>query len=475
MDSMEYLIGIDIGTSGVKIGAFSTKGEARLLLNQPFRRDPLDPDGWWHATCVGLRKISDEVGAAYIDAICVGGQGPTLVAIDRSGGTLPPAVPWSDSRSAKYAERVSQLVGHKVHAGWSYLLRVIWLREEEPDRYAQAAIFLQPWDLINYRLTGVLVGSEIAGGHPWPPEELEALGLPVEKFVKVQEWGVVIGGVSRGAADITGLSEGTPVIGACGDGALSLLGAPGLEKGIAHNEGGSSGGVGLLWDNALEGEGLLCAPSAIPGLWIVGGPTSSSGRAMHWILREILGRQENIEDVIAQALASARLPQDLIFLPYLDGERTPVWDDGARGILVGLSLATSAEHCIAAVIEGITLNQADILNRAKRAGAALTAVTVTGAQANNPGWNQLKADIFGVPVYVPQVTASTCLGAAAVAGWGLGIWPDAATGGRAMSRVQYECQPSSQAGDTWEKRLDLFRSLYQQTRGLVEASSRFST
>ena len=156
-----------------------------------------------------------------------------------------------------------------------------------------------------------------------------------------------------------------------------------------------------------------------------------------------------------------------MFLPYLDGERTPIWDSSARGIFLGLSLAHTREDLISAVIEGVTLGLKNILERVKSAGVLLTAATVYGGQANNPAWNQLKADAFGIPVNVPLVKEATCLGAAAVAGWGTGIWPDVATAGRKLSIVEYTCTPTLLTATLWQEKLMAFRELYKRSRDLV--------
>jgi xylulokinase len=463
----ELLVGIDLGTSSVKIGAFSLDGQPRYLAAQPYHGNPLKPEAWWEATCKGLHNMIAAIGDNQIKAIGVGGQGPTLVGIDRSGRAFGLAIPWSNTQAEIYADQVSNQLGNHVNAGWSYLLRVYWIYQEDKNRFDKTFKFMQPWDFITYRLTGALVGSELPWSHPWSRTDLEKMNFPSEKFVDILDWGSVLGEVSKVGASQSGLPAGIQIVGCAGDATLSMIGSPGLELGCVHNEGGSSGGISALWDKPIQGEGLFNAPSVIPGWWITGGPTSSSGRTVQWILHDILKYTGDYCIYIERALSKRDHPGQLMFLPYMAGERTPIWDISARGVFLGLSIAHRREDLISAVVEGITLGLKDILVRISAEGVNLQSATVIGAQALNPTWNQIKADAFGIPIEVPLVKEATCLGAAAVAGWGTGIWTDVATAGKSMSRVEYTCDPNAHSASKWAERLITFRELYKRTRDLV--------
>ena len=467
MNGEKLLIGIDLGTSSVKIGAFSQSGEPRFLVSEPFRGDPLKPEVWWKATCRGLRTMLSALGTSRIMAISVGGQGPTLVGIDPNGQSLGLALPWSDTRAEIYAKEVSNKLKKQVNAGWSYLLRVYWVYREDKHRFDNTYKFMQAWDFLTYRLTGNLAGSELPWSHPWPQADLASMNFPAEKFITILDWGTVLGETDKSIIFDTGLPAGIPVVGGTGDATLSIIGSPGLDLGWAHNEGGSSGGISVLCDQPVQGEGLLSAPFVIPGWWMVGGPTSSGGRTVQWLLHDILGYSGDYRPLIERALSKCSHPAPLMFLPYLDGERAPIWDMSVRGAFLGLSLNHTHEDLISAVIEGVTLGLKDILERVKTAGVKIHAATVYGGQAYNPGWNQLKADVFGIPVHVPLVKESTCLGAAAIAGWGIGIWPDIATAGRSLRIVEYTCVPSDPTAAAWLEKLMSFREIYLRTRDPV--------
>lgn len=467
MNGEKLLVGIDLGSSSVKIGAFSLGGEPRFLVSQPFRGDSLKPDVWWKATCQGLRSMMSVLGAGRIMAVSVGGQGPTLVGINRNGQALGLLIPWSDTRAEIYAGEVSNQLGKQVNAGWSYLLRVYWVYREDKYRFDNTYKFMQPWDFLTYRLTGTLVGSELPWSHPWSQSDLALMKFPAEKFIDIRDWGTILGEISEAGASQTCLPVGVPVVGGTGDATLSIIGSPGLDLGWAHNEGGSSGGISALWDRPVQDEGLFNSPCVVPGWWMVGGPTSSGGRTVQWIFHDILEYSGDYRTLIEGALSKSSHPGSLMFLPYLDGERTPIWDSSARGAFLGLSLAHTREDLITAVIEGVTLGLKDILERIKAAGVILHAATVFGGQAFNPGWNQLKADAFGIPVHVPLVKEATCLGAAAIAGWGIGIWPDVATAGRSLSIVEYTCIPAALKTEAWSEKLIAFRELYKRTRDLI--------
>ncbi len=464
MNGEELLVGIDLGTSSVKLGAFSLSGKPRFLVSQPFRSNPINPEIWWRATCHGLQKMMAEVGRDRIMAICIGGQGPTLVGINQKGKAIGLAVPWNDTRSETYAEDVGNQLGRQVNAGWSYLLRAYWLSREDIQRFESTFKFMQAWDFLAYRLTGNILGSELPWAYPWTQGDIELLHMPHEKFVNIQDWGKQLGQISKSVSIETGLPVGTSVIGGAGDATLSIIGSPGLDIGWAHNEGGSSGGISVLSSRSIQGDGLLSAKFVVPDWWMVGGPTSSSGKTIHWILVDILGYSGDYHRMIKKALLKCSHPSSLLFLPYLDGERAPIWDTNAKGAFLGLSLNHSHEDLITAVVEGITLGLKDILERIKSAGVSVHAASVFGGQAYNPDWNQLRSDAFNIPVHIPLVKEAACLGAAAIGGWGTGLWPDIASAGRNLSIIEYTCFPSAPAATLWQERLGTFRDVYQLTR-----------
>jgi xylulokinase len=463
MKSEKLLVGIDLGTSSVKVGAFSLSGKARFLSSEPFRKDNLEPEAWWIALCQGLRAMALAVGQASIISICVGGQGPTLVSIDQNGHALGSAISWSDHWAECYADELAIRMAKPRSSVGMFLLRAYWLYKKDPCRFGGTYKFMQAWDFLTYKLTGELSGSELPWSHPWLQADLDLIGFPQEKFTNIQDWGTMVGKVSKIAAEVTGLPAGIPVIGGMGDATLSILGSPGLEVGWVHNEGGSSGGISVLSNLSVEGEGILSAPFVLPGWWMVGGPTSAGGRTVQWFLHELLGSGEDYTALIQAALSKSKHPSHITFLPYLDGERTPVWDRSARGAFTGLSLVDGREELINAVIEGITLGLKDILERINFAVGDLIAASVYGAQAYTPAWNQLKADVFGMPIYVPSVKEATCLGAAAVAGWGAGEWPDIATASRSLSTVESIYFPKDR-NQAWSEKLTGFRELYQRMR-----------
>jgi xylulokinase len=464
MNGEELLVGIDLGTSSIKLGAFLLNGKPRFLISQPFRGNPVNPEVWWRATCRGLQKMMAVIGHDRILAICIGGQGPTLVGINQKGKIVGLAIPWNDTRSEIYAKEVGNLLCRQVNAGWSYLLRIYWLYREGKTQYDRTDKFMQSWDFLAYRLTGTLLGSELPWANPWPQADIELLKLPKKKLVDIQDWGKPLGQVNKSASAETGLPTGIPVIGGAGDATLSIIGSPGMQIGWAHNEGGSSGGISVLSSHAVQCAGLFSGKFVVPGWWMVGGPTSSGGKTIRWILADILGYSGNYHRIIKRALVKCRHPSALLFLPYLDGERAPIWDINAKGVFLGLSLNHSPDDLISAVVEGVTLGLKDILERVISAGVSVQALSVFGGQAYNPEWNQLRSDVFGLPVYVPVVKEAACLGAAAIGGWGIGLWPDIAMAGKSMSIVEYSCFPSSTTSSIWQEKLETFRRVYQLTK-----------
>jgi xylulokinase len=274
--------------------------------------------------------------------------------------------------------------------------------------------------------------------------------------------GSQLGRLSSEASITTGLPEGIPVIGGISDFFEGLIGSGTLETGLACDNGGTSQGSSICWDQPLEGDGLLKAPSFNDGFWYIGGAVSTTGKALDWWLTSILesgpGDYSSLEDVSKIPAGS----ENLIFLPYLAGERAPIWDPNARGVFFGLSLSHTRDHLTRAILESVAYSLRQMVEIFENVGGKVIEIRACGGQASSELWSQIKADVTGRPVLVPHIIDAPMLGAAIIAGVGAGIFNDFSEGSQQMMKTRIVLEPSEERHTHYQALFEIYRDLYPQ-------------
>jgi xylulokinase len=251
----------------------------------------------------------------------------------------------------------------------------------------------------------------------------------------------VVGGLTSDAATTLGLAAGTPVVAGLVDAFASFHGAGLLEAGDAIDVGGAAGGFGVYWDRPVEALGSFCTPAPLAGRWSVGGAMAATGSALDWLAGDLLGGVA-IEELIAAAAATPPGAEGLVFLPYLAGERSPIWDPNARGVLAGLTLGHDRGFLARAVLEAAALSLRHVAEPILAAGVRVDAMRVCGGPAHSETWNRIKADVTGFDVLVPRVLETAAVGAAIVAAVGAGMHPDVPAAIRAMTSIERRIEPN---------------------------------
>ena len=513
MKAVHHVLGIDIGTTGVKALLVNEEGEIAaaasveypLLTPRPNWAEQ-HPQTWWEAT-VGatrgcLEKAQTETGKKIeVSAIGFSGQMHSSVFLGSRGEVLRPAILWCDQRTESQCREITEMVGsdrlveltfNRALAGFT-APKILWLRENEPDVYSRVHRVLLPKDYIRYRMTGVFATevSDASGTllfqvaeRRWSDEMLQALDIPREWLPECYESPEISGYVTKEAAEALGLAEGTPVVGGGGDQAAGAVGNGIVREGLASCVLGTSGVI--FWYSykaVFDRLGRLHSfCHAVPGKWHLMGVTLAAGGSLRWF-RDTLcqdevreAKQRGIdpyEIIIEKAAGVVPGAEGLLFLPYLAGERNPHADANARGAFLGLSLRHTKEHMARAVLEGVTMNLKDCIEVGKEMGVTATQMYLSGGGARSAHWRQIVADIFGIEVARIGVDEGPAYGAAILAAVGAGLFRSVEEACTRLVRVVDARSFDTERAQVYQRLYELYHPLYATLKGFFDSDADF--
>jgi xylulokinase len=468
------LLAIDLGTSSVKVGVFAGDGSLLSFARRIYGEPPVigeaaeqDPEVWWTFTAAAIREAASDLDLAQVRAVCVGGQGPTLILVDERGQVVAPALTWMDSRATPQSARLGHILGSN-RAAFSLVPRLLWIAENWPTAYADARWALQAWDFIAARLGGgrVAAASTFAGDEVWRRDWLEASGLGESTLIPpLVAAGEAYATTAGEWAAAVGLPPGIRIVGGMNDGLGSIVGADGNVVGRATDPGGAAGGLALCWPERVAGPGVDCWPGLIPRTWIIGGAFVAGGRAMDWWAQ--VATQGDLPRALDLAAAAPAGAGGLVCLPFLAGERSPIWDATARGAILGLTFAHGPTHLARAVLES-TAYELRLMSEAILAlGTRIDELRVCGGQAQNRLWNQIKADVTGLPTSVPRLPEVALMGDAICAAIGADLYPDLSTAGEAMVAVGEVLEPNLAHRPLYDELFAIYREAYSALKPLA--------
>ena len=508
---MAYLLGIDVGTTGIKALVINASGD---LLASATAEYPMytprpqwaeqEPEDWWQAAIKAIRQAleSSHVEPGAIMGIGLTGQMHGLVLLDVQGKVLRPCIMWNDQRTGAQCEWIMRTVGRErfLELTMNPALpgftapKIIWVRENEPEVYAKVAHVLLPKDYLRYRLTGVYA-TDVSdasgmvlldvGKRRWSTEVLDKLGIPAEWMPHCVESPVITGEITSEAAELTGLKAGTPVVGGAGDQAASAVGSGIVEPGLVSVTVGTSGVVFAYTETpSRDPQGRLhtfC--HAVPGKWHVMGVTLSAGGSFRW-LRDTLGLEEKnvavlsgvdpYEILTAEAANAPAGCEGLLFLPYLTGERAPYPDPNARGVFFGLTLRHDKRHLVRSVLEGVAYSLRDCLEIFRDLHIPIRQVRAAGGGARSQVWRQVMADVFGTELVTINVTDSTAFGAALLAGVGAGVFSGVPEACAATVRIVERTEPVAESQAAYNEYYPIYRALYRALKPAYDALAEIS-
>ncbi len=483
---MSYLLGLDVSTTATKALLIDALGKVVAVASSEYglsTPEPLwaeqDPALWWRATQSAINKVIavSAVEASEIRGVGLTGQMHGLVLLDDAGDVLRPAILWNDQRSAAECEEIRErmgglaklvrITGNDAFPGFS-APKLLWVRKHEPAIYSRIRRVLLPKDYIRLCLTGEVATDRAGAGgtllldleaRDWSGEVLSALEVEPDWLPATHEGTDVTGLVSATGSELTGLASGTPVVGGGGDQAAQAVGVGAVEPGVVALTLGTSGVVFASTDRPLtERTGSLHAfPHAFPGMWHVMGVMLSAAGSLRWY-RDVVAPEQEFDSLLDEAGAVDPGAEGLYFLPYLSGERTPHANPRARGAFVGLTLKHGRAHMTRAVLEGVAFGLRDNLVLMEAVGLdRVSQVRISGGGARSRLWRQVLADVLGVDLVSIETSEGAALGAAVLAGVGVGVW----------SSVEEACDASVSFGETTRPDADrraAYEGLYETFR-----------
>ncbi len=497
------LLGIDLGTSGVKAGVYDS--EARLLGLGRARSYPVisshpgwsesDPELWWDGAAASVRDACEAGGVSPADVGAVGMSVffPALVPMSETGESLRPAILYNDQRSLGEVDAILDIIdreayqrriGNVLVPGTCAVTSMLWLKEHEPEIYrsshtlGMANTFLASrlcgehvTDYSNASLTGLVHG---ASPQRWSTELCDLMGIDPGKLPRIVAPSQVVGFVGGEGARMTGLQPGTPVVAGMGDAAASAYGAGAVDESTVIYITGSTDCVTSPFSRPTEDLRWLNSGYIREDIWFGIGTMTSSGVSVEWFASQFYtGEQDQRIQAMIQDAASVeeKSSPELLYLPYLQGERTPIWDPRARGAFFGLTTATTRADMARAVFQGTALGLRDVVRCLEDMRGPVTEIRACGGGGRNSLWTAIKADALGRSIDVLGFQEMGSLGGALLAGVGTGVFPShehaagVARGAAAVTSVD----PDPARSGRYDELYELYTSLYAQTRDIAHA------
>ena len=484
-----YYIGVDLGTSALKLVMMDSRGE---LVKSVSKEYPLyfphsgwseqNPTDWFLAVKEGLKELA--AGAAEkIAGISFGGQMHGLVILDKDDNVLRPAILWNDGRSTKETdylnnvigkEKLSELTANIAFAGFT-APKILWVKNNEPEIFEKISKIMLPKDYISYMLSGSFCTdySDASGmllldvkNKKWSQEMIKICSISEDILPKLYESYEVVGNIKPELAKELGLNEDIKIIAGAGDNAAAAIGTATVGEGACNISLGTSGTIFISSKNfGVDKYNALHSFDHADGYYHLMGCMLSAASCNKWWMEDILktedfsGEQQDIDNLGENKV---------FFLPYLMGERSPHNDPFARGSFIGMSMDTRREDMTLAILEGVTFALRDSLEVARSLGIEIKKTMICGGGAKSPLWKKLVANVMNVEVEVPVSEEGPGFGAAILAAVGCGEYENVETATKAIIKIKEKIKPEEELVLKYEERYQKFKKIYPALKGIFK-------
>ena len=484
-------IGIDLGTSACKFLLTNEKGEILNIVSEEYPLEfpqpgwsQQDPADWARAVASGIPKLLGGFDASQVAGIGAGGQMHGLVVLDENDRVIRPAILWNDGRTQPQVEYLNEQIGRDVlsartaniaFAGFT-APKILWMRENEPELFARIRKIMLPKDYINYLLTGVHCTdySDASGmllldvEHKcWSREMLDLCGITEDQMPRLFESWETVGTLTSSAAGLLGLPENVKVCAGAGDNAAAAVGCGVVGAGGCNISLGTSGTIFITSDRfSVDSHNALHSFDHADGGYHLMGCILSAASCNKWWMEDILRTEESAAEQ-APITEDKLGKNDVYYLPYLMGERSPHNDPSARGAFLGLRMDTQREDLTQAVLEGVAFAFRDCLEIAKAQGIEVPVSRVCGGGAKSPLWRRILSNVLGIPLELPMTEQGPGYGGAMLAAVTCGEYPSVAACAEALIRVKETTVPEPALVQAYDEKYRTWKRLYPALMGIL--------
>lgn len=486
--SMLYYIGIDLGTSAVKLLLMEGNGK---IVRVTSREYPLyfphpgwsqqNPEDWYKQSMDGLCELLDGIDKSQVAGISFGGQMHGLVVLDENDQVIRPAILWNDGRTFRENDYLNQVIGKEKLSEYTANIsftgftapKILWIKNNEPENFARIKKIMLPKDYLAYRLTGVHCTdvSDASGmllfdvkNRCWSEEMCEICGVHKEQLAKVYESYETVGTLLPEIAQKLGLPETVKVAAGAGDNAAAAVGTGTVGNGQCNISLGTSGTIFISSDQfAVDKNNALHAFAHADGHYHLMGCMLSAASCNKWWMDEIIGTK----DYGTEQAAITKLGENHVyFLPYLMGERSPHNDPDARGTFIGMTMDTSRADMTQAVLEGVAFALRDSFEIAKSLGIQIDRTKICGGGAKSLLWKKIIANVLNVKVDVPETEEGPGYGAAILAAVACSEYASVEEAAQKLLKVVDTVEPDAELAAKYEKRYAQFKQIYPTVKEL---------
>lgn len=503
-----YLFGADFGTSGVKVIILNhTNGKkysSDLFEYPTLHKKPLwaeqRPNDWWCAFCDATRQVlkASGVSASDIEAIGVSSQGCGVVCVDDKGETIDDAMIWMDSRTdkqcnslkEKYADEIYMFNGNPIQTLFP-LPSILWLQKNRPQIFDRTKYICGVSPYINFKLTDTMTVNPSEGSlihlydvreSKWSKQLCEQLDISQNLLPETCNCTDVIGEVSSQAAKETGLAAGTTVIGGGHDTTSAALGVGVSSVGQVFYSMGTGSNLGLIVDAPRFTSKTTCQNYVIPGTWIFNTVMTSTGVCMKWLNSEFGSTERLTSDLLdissydlfnQQAIKAKPGSGGVIFLPYLAGEMSPIWDENARACFIGMTNRTKRADIIRSVMEGVCFSAYHNMTVFEENDCDISEFRVAGGPTKSNIWMQILADITGKEIVVSKTEDAAPLGNAMLAGISIGVFENYKQACEGVVKIKQKYRPNTQNNEIFKTLFEVYKNSYLSLKEQFKKLSEF--
>lgn len=480
-----YYIGVDLGTSAVKLLVMDENGETHKIVSKEY---PLflneegwaeqNPEDWWTGVKEGLSELTNEIDCCDIKAISFSGQMHGLVVLDENDNVIRPAILWNDQRTQPQCDKINSDMKNVIDNTGNIALtgftapKILWMKENEPELFLKINKIMLPKDYISYKLSGVHATdvSDASGmllldveKKKWSQHMINLIGIKESQLAKVYNSYEVVGTVKADIANELGLTCNTKVVIGGGDQAVGAVGSGTVDNNMCSVALGTSGVVFISSDKykADYGGNVLHSFCHANGKYHLMGVMLSAAGSNKWWTETILNTKDNSAE---QKNITGLGKNKVFFLPYLTGERTPHNNPDARGAFVGMSMITTRSEMTQAVLEGVTFGLRDTLEVVRELGIDIKKVRLNGGGAKSPLWRKILADIFNCSVETINSEEGPAFGAAILACVGDGVFTTVEEACEKLIKVVNVVEPDEEAVKAYNERYKVFTKLYKDLK-----------